>query len=65
MNDRPMRKGNSEPLTAHQADELAALEALPDDAIDTSDVPEVRDWSGAVRGKYLKPRKAQLRKERT
>jgi len=25
---------------------------LPDDAIDTSDIPEVRDWTGAKRGLF-------------
>ena len=31
---------------------MAALDALPDDQIDTTDIPEVRDWSGAVRGLF-------------
>lgn len=34
------------------ADELAALEAMPDSEIDTSDIPETLDWSGAERGKF-------------
>jgi len=54
MNARPMRKGNTEPLTPEQAAELAALEAMPEEAIDTADIPEVRDWSSAVRGKYAR-----------
>jgi uncharacterized protein (DUF4415 family) len=39
--------------------ELKAAAALPDEAIDLSDpdAPEVLDWSGAVRGKFYKPRK--------
>jgi hypothetical protein len=49
-----MRKGNSEPLLPKLAAELAALEALPD-TVDTSDIPEVRDWSGAERGRFYKP----------
>jgi uncharacterized protein (DUF4415 family) len=47
-------------LTPEQRAELAALAALPDDAIDTSDVPEMHDWSDAVRGKYYRPLKQQL-----
>ncbi len=31
-------------------DRLARLAAMPDHEIDTADIPEVRDWSGAVRG---------------
>ncbi len=40
--------------------EIEALAALPDDAIDTSDIPEVRDWSGAKRGMFYRPIKRQL-----
>jgi uncharacterized protein (DUF4415 family) len=54
-----MKKGNSDPLPPDLAAELAALEAMPDETIDTSDIPEVRDWSGAVRGQFYKPRKLQ------
>lgn len=38
---------------------LQAAAALPDAAIDTSDpdAPEVMDWTGALRGKFYKPRK--------
>ena len=36
---------------------LHAVEALSDDHIDLSDpdAPEVRDWTGAVRGRFYKP----------
>ena len=44
-----MKNQNTE-LTQVQRDELAALDALPEDEIDTSDIPETQDWSGAVRG---------------
>lgn len=39
-------------------EEQAAIEAarnLPDGAIDTSDMPEVPDWPGAVRGALRRP----------
>ena len=52
-----MKKGNSEPLSAALQAELRALEAMPDSAIDTSDMPEVLDWSDARRGLFYKPRK--------
>ena len=32
--------------------QLRALDALPDEQIDTTDIPEVTDWSGAQRGVY-------------
>lgn len=33
-------------------DELAALAQKSDEDIDTSDIPEIKDWSGAVIGKF-------------
>jgi uncharacterized protein (DUF4415 family) len=55
-----MKKGASKPLKAEQLAELTALAALPDDAIYTSDAPEVLDWSGAKRGLFYRPVKQQL-----
>lgn len=40
-------------LTADQKDNLKRLAALADDNIDLSDIPEVTDWTGAVRGSIL------------
>ena len=40
---------------------LLALAALPDDTIDTSDIPEVLDWSGAKRGLLYRPSSSNLR----
>jgi hypothetical protein len=39
--------------------ELKALASLPDEAIDTSDAPELSDWSGAKRGLFYRPVKQQ------
>ena len=50
-----MKKGASKPLTPHQLAELKSLAALPNDAIDTSDAPEVLDWSGARRQAAIDP----------
>jgi uncharacterized protein (DUF4415 family) len=55
-----MKKVNSRPLTAKQQAELDALAALRDDQIDTKDIPETRDWSGAQRGRFYRPVKQQL-----
>ena len=35
--------------------ELEALQELPDDKVDTSDIPEVFDWTGACRGLFSRP----------
>lgn len=40
--------------------ELENLAAMSDDGIDTSDIPERRDWSGAETGKFYKPVKKQI-----
>ena len=37
----------------------SVLEALPDEDIDTSDIPEGTDWSDAVRGKFYRPVKKE------
>jgi len=44
-------------ISKEQRDRLDRLAAMPDDQIDTSDIPEVLDWSGAVRGGLYRPRK--------
>ena len=47
-------------FTKEELAELEALEALPDDQIDTSDIPETLDWSGAKRGLFYRPVKQQI-----
>jgi uncharacterized protein (DUF4415 family) len=42
-------------ITERQDRELAALVRLRDEDIDTSDIPEVKDWSRAVVGKFFRP----------
>ncbi len=37
------------------AKELAALARMPDHKIDLTDAPEVREWRGAVVGKFYRP----------
>jgi uncharacterized protein (DUF4415 family) len=50
------------PLTNAQREHLAALAELPDEAINTSDIPELSDemWSAAVRGRFYRPVKQQI-----
>jgi uncharacterized protein (DUF4415 family) len=48
-----MRKASKD--RDEQAEELAALAAKPDAAIDTSDAPEIEDWSDAERGRFYRP----------
>jgi uncharacterized protein (DUF4415 family) len=55
-----MKKKVSDPFTPAQRAELESLARLPDDAIDTSDAPEVLNWSGAKRGVFYRPVKQQL-----
>ena len=49
-------------LTATQKRELAALAALTDDQIDTSDIPELppHAWKNAIRGKFYRPLKQAI-----
>ncbi|MDD2704026.1 MAG: BrnA antitoxin family protein [Acidocella sp.] len=50
------------PLTKAQRDNLARLATLPDDQIDTSDIPELTDeqLKHAVRGRFYRPIKRQI-----
>lgn len=38
-----------------QSASQGSLVAKPDSEIDLSDIPEITDWSGAVRGKFARP----------
>lgn len=53
-------RNDSSDFTKEELAELDALEALPDDQIDTSDIPETLDWSGAKRGLFYRPVKQQI-----
>ncbi len=55
-----MKKGGPRPLTPQEEAELATLAELSEAAIDTSDAPEIRDWSSARRGLFYRPIKQQL-----
>ena len=48
-------KKESSKLTDKQRAELKTLKELPDELIDTSDIPEVVDWSNAKRGVFYRP----------
>jgi hypothetical protein len=47
-----VQRASGRALTAKQKKELAVLAAIPDDQIDTSDIPELSPeaWKDAVRG---------------
>jgi uncharacterized protein (DUF4415 family) len=47
-------------LTERQAKQLAALSKMKDEDIDLSDIPEITDWSNAVRRKFFRPVKQSL-----
>ena len=47
-----MKTEISSHLTREQSARLGRLSARPDEAIDTSDIPEASDWTGAKRGLF-------------
>ena len=53
-------KKDSPKLPSDVQEQLRALEALPDDGIDTGDAPEILDWSDARRGVFYRPVKQQI-----
>jgi uncharacterized protein (DUF4415 family) len=49
-------KGNGmKKLTKDQRGEIRALQEMPDEEIDYSDIPPVTDWSKAVVGRFYRP----------
>ncbi len=54
-----MKKEFSE-LPSDIQEQLRKLEDLPDDKIDTTDIPEILDWSDARRGVFYRPTKQQI-----
>ena len=55
-----MKKGHSNPVPPELQAEIDALANLPEDEINTDDIPEVKDWSGAKRGLFYRPIKKQI-----
>ena len=55
-----MKKKVSKKLTKRQETEITALATLADEEIDTSDIPEILDWSSAKRGMLYRPVKQQI-----
>jgi uncharacterized protein (DUF4415 family) len=53
------KRSSGRGLTPKQKRELAALAALPDHQIDTSDIPELPPgaWKDAIRGRFYRPLK--------
>ena len=57
-----VKRSSGRALTAKQKKELAVLAAMPDDQIDTSDIPELppEAWKDAVRGRFYRPVKQPI-----
>src|SRR5690606_36885598 len=47
-------------LTKKQLEELEVLKNMSDEEIDTSDIPEIQDWSQAKIGQFYRPVKKQI-----
>ena len=54
-----MKKAIDE-LTEDQRKEISSLKKLPEDSIDTTEIPETLDWSKAIRGAFYQPHKQQI-----
>jgi len=55
-----MKEGIMTKIDTKQAKELRNLEKMKQNDIDLSDLPEVRDWDGAIVGKFYRPIKKPL-----
>ena len=59
MNEKHMKKDMTE-LTDEQKARIERLKALPDEEIDTSDIPVVLNVKNAKRGMFYRPVKQQI-----
>jgi uncharacterized protein (DUF4415 family) len=57
-----VKRSTLKPLTARQRREIAALASMPDEKIDYSEIPPLKDrfWKNAVRNPFYRPVKQQL-----
>ena len=55
-----MKKGTRIRTAKQQDKEITALMRMKDEDIDLSDIPEIKDWSKAVVGKFYRPIKKSL-----
>jgi uncharacterized protein (DUF4415 family) len=55
-----MKKKHSDPVPLEIQAEIDTLAALPEAEINTDDLPEVLDWSGAQQGIFYRPIKQQI-----
>ena len=44
---------------------IRKLDAMSEEDIDTSDIPEQTDWTGSVRGKFYDPHPSRATRKRT
>lgn len=47
-------------LSKRQKQEIEQLSRMSDGEIDVSNIPEIKDWGEAVRGKFYRPVKKQI-----
>jgi len=47
-------------VSEKQAEELRRLAQQDEEVVDTSDIPEITNWDGAVRGRFYRPLTEQI-----
>lgn len=55
-----LKEKNMKTNTENRDMEIESLMRMRDEDIDTSDIPEVRNWNSAVMGKFFRPIKAPI-----
>ncbi|MBM3513020.1 MAG: BrnA antitoxin family protein [Alphaproteobacteria bacterium] len=60
MSKKSTAKANSNRRRRVPVDDLKALARMGDSDVDTSDIPEILDWTGVKRGLFYRPIKQQL-----
>jgi hypothetical protein len=57
---KKMKRGNRKPLTPKLRAALKVVAVMPENEIDTSEMPPITDWSHGVRGQFYLPIKRPL-----
>ena len=53
--DCTKKQSNADGMSETELAAIRQLDAMSDEDIDTSDIPEQTDWTGSVRGKFYDP----------
>lgn len=57
------KKYDTDGMSEVESEAIRQLDAMSDEDIDTSDIPEQTDWTGSARGKFYDPDARRVTRE--